>query len=882
MADSVGPGLCAGGHLCGGEVRSGVVGVGSGVTVARSEAVVQLRRDVAAKLIKLARDIRLGERESVAGQLEVTAALLDPRYTPLVTEAPLPQQGYIPPALPSLSSILNPNAARRDESEGDGVGRGGGGGKGATEGGDGSGGGRDENEGDQSKDQNQGSHVGTGANQGEIGTGILQGSPAKYHPESSPSHQSETRTNNRLGTGQLNHHQSEDWSNHPSGAMVGDLPTDNYYLQSFKSVYPVYPDRSSPDFFDGPTDKFPNHLVHPPEDPSHSSTHLPNHVPPSNHQSPSRPQDYPPNYRYPSKLNYQPNQNYPYNPNPQNYPPKHHPPPSPHLDHEDILHKRPDHSYQKLPKPPSITDVRELVTVIIDGCSTSPGLTSGVARQARGVWDGVRVVVGIDEERRAEVEDVSHLPQLSIITMECDRWRHDLRPLMANVLTLYVLVLSGVSAITPDLDLSRLLAVIEARQRVGAVGGAERGKDGTWESPCVQLQMHNSLLKLRDGYEFSQDACLYCDVTSASFLASTQVMLDLPFDLTLPSKPQMVDWGLRLQRRGILTMTCPDVMFHVSRNVKQPQHRDQDQHCQTKEERRAARSEAWTARKPFRKLAQKWEVTHLAFDNGTIYEFTCRDIRFNCRAYERVRHYMLPPCCIKFKNKMLTTIDIIARENRLPYEINAGTLLGAVKFQDGLPWDFDDDASFRNQDVEVYMRNKQRMKRLGLFPNFIDQPHRDKKAVVGKYVHASTQGGFSLDFWGRPSLKSLATTHMMNTLPDNLACFQSGHVLTTVSMAKKIILNVTQSNTSPKKNSKKSTSIPEFYLQSHVRIGSNWLPAPWNPGKAALLKYGAALYKHETHWRWLNQSQAGWKVCPRPGHHTCLDLHPLDGSLPFN
>lgn len=52
------PGLCAGGHLCGGVVRGGGgAGVGSGVSVARSEAVVQLRRDVAAKLIKLARDI---------------------------------------------------------------------------------------------------------------------------------------------------------------------------------------------------------------------------------------------------------------------------------------------------------------------------------------------------------------------------------------------------------------------------------------------------------------------------------------------------------------------------------------------------------------------------------------------------------------------------------------------------------------------------------------------------------------------------------------------------------------------------------------------------------------------------------------------------------
>lgn len=353
----------------------------------------------------------LGERESVADQLEVTAAFLDPRYTPILTDAPLPRQGYTPPPLPSLSSILNPNAERRGEYEegGEGVDGGGGGNDGAGEG-DGSGEGREEG-GRIAKNQNQ------------EGPGVFQEPSVKHHPGGRPSHQSETRTHYRLGSGQ-----------HPSEAMLGDIPPDNYYFQSFKSVYPVYPDSSSPEFSDGPTDRFSGHQLHPPVDPSHTSTRLPNHGQTSNHYSHSDSNgassndpssshhhsgshDYPPRYRYQSKPNYPPNQNYPYTLNSHNYPPKHHPPPSPHFNPEDILHTRPDHSYQKLPKPPGMAEVRELVTVVIDGCSTSLGLTAGVARQARGAWDGVRVVVGVDEERRAEVEDVSHLPQLSIITV---------------------------------------------------------------------------------------------------------------------------------------------------------------------------------------------------------------------------------------------------------------------------------------------------------------------------------------------------------------------------------------------------------------------------------------------------------------------------------
>lgn len=463
------------------------------------------------------------------------------------------------------------------------------------------------------------------------------------------------------------------------------------------------------------------------------------------------------------------------------------------------------------------------------------------------------------------------------LQVQCETWRRgDLRILVSFIKTPYILVLDGNAGITDDLNLLRLLSVIRGLQsaNVGIVGGAERGKDGSWDYKCTRVTLRNSRLTLRDGYEFSRAACLFCDATSSSFLATAKVLKEVPYDVNLPHISQTIDWSLRLKRHGYLAMTCPDVMFHVHRSIKpKEEYKEQDRSCTTKQEKKQARAQAWAVKRQYRKLAQKWEFDQIDFNNGTIFEYNCREIHYDCNAYLKVKHYILPPCCLRTKNKMLNTVDIIAKENQIPFEINSGTLLGALKFKDGLPWDFDDDASFQNADVDVFVKNRYRMRRLGVSPYFSDQVHKSNKSVVSKYIYAANRG-FALDMWGRDRLPSYVTLKTLAKYPDNLVCFYHGHNPTTIKVAKSIAKNVTL-----RKNSRKTSN--SCYLLSLMRVGTNWLPGPWNPGKKALSHYGDNLYRHETHWRWNVGSGMGWKTCPRPGYHTCLDVHPLDGSLPF-
>ncbi|KAK7071905.1 hypothetical protein SK128_017565 [Halocaridina rubra] len=467
----------------------------------------------------------------------------------------------------------------------------------------------------------------------------------------------------------------------------------------------------------------------------------------------------------------------------------------------------------------------------------------------------------------------------SKIYIPCEKWRRaDLNLMLDYVTTPFSLILDGIAAITEDLNLVRLLSIVIGLRSigVGVVGGAERGRDGYWDYTCTRMRLENSRLSLRDGYEFSRAACLFCDVTSSSFLAATKILRDVPYDLNLAYRSQMLDWGLRLQRKGILSMTCPDVMFHVQRNLRiREQHREPDRSCITKEDRKQARAVVWAVKRQYRKLAQKWELNYVTFNNGTSFEYTCREIRYECNAYHKVRYYLLPPCCLKMKYKMFNTVDIIAKENHIPYEISSGTLLGALKFKDGLPWDFDDDAQYRNSDVEIFLRNKNRMRRLGISPSFSDQANRANKSLISKYIYATSPGGFFLDLWGVNKLSSTGTLDALAKYPDNLVCLQDGHIPTPIKVAKSMQQNKTEFA------SRTKSVQPSCFLSSIMRVGTNYLPGPWNPGKKGLIHYGDNLFHHQGHWRWSSIENPGWLACPRPGHHNCLDIHPIDGSLPF-
>ena len=492
---------------------------------------------------------------------------------------------------------------------------------------------------------------------------------------------------------------------------------------------------------------------------------------------------------------------------------------------------------------------------------------------------------------------------LLYLQLTCKGSGGQISDLIDGVTTPFVLLLETATAVTMDLSLRRLLATAGTVQGAVVIGMAERGKDGAWDYICTQLNMQNTRLRLTEGYVYSRAGCLFCDVTSNSFLAATWILRDTVPDFSLPEVSRKLDWSLRLQRQGVLSMTCPDSMIHTNKaiHVAEPL-LTADKPCITKIQRIEARDHHMSLKRQYRKLARKWELTSIRLDNNTLLEFSCLEIHFDCHAYSRVKYYVLPNCCLKIKNKMFTTLDAVARKEKVPYEVNSGSLLGAVKFKNAIPWDFDDDAVYRNSDVSKFKRNKQKMRQLGLSPVYKKEKNKENKSSPHNYISMTGQGGFSMDLWGVDNFLSYAGIDKLKELPNNLVCFRNDYsaikiftLLAEEETRPTILPLADESSKSPplpnahqsdsvsliKKRSRSTVLPTHCFLQSLMRVGPNWLPGPWNPGQSARRKYGPRLFHHEPHWRLRDTGKEGWARCPRPGHPSCLDLHPLDGSIPY-
>lgn len=486
--------------------------------------------------------------------------------------------------------------------------------------------------------------------------------------------------------------------------------------------------------------------------------------------------------------------------------------------------------------------------------------------------------------------------------LECRGSGGQIAPLVSVVSTPFVLYLESASAVTKDLSLKIMLETVRDTKGVALIGMSERGSDGAWDYVCTQLHIKNSRLMMQQGYYFSRNGCLFCDVTSNSFLSATWILQEEELDCSLPEPSRKLDWSLRFQRQGILLMTCPNSMTHINKHIKDSDTvTSLDRPCVTKSQRIQARDEHMSLKRQYRKIARKWELTSVVLPNNTRLEYSCLEIHYNCQAVTRVKYYALPDCCLKIKNKMFATLDAVARKEKIPFEVHSGSLLGAVKFKNAIPWDFDDDAIYRNSDMKKFLKHKQKMRQVGLSPVFKKEYSGNNKSSLHNYFSMSGQGGFSMDLWGVDQFKSLTDYNGLKDLPPNLVCFLSDRSLVSIktilsehasqgSSNAKVIENIsagtTESNiksetdSSSQHTSSEKPFPPHCFLQSLVRIGSNWLPGPWNPAEAARKHYGPGLYHHEPHWR-MKESKSGWANCPRTGHHGCLDLHPMDGTLPF-
>ncbi|KAL7642565.1 UNVERIFIED_CONTAM: hypothetical protein RMT77_007126 [Armadillidium vulgare] len=222
---------------------------------------------------------------------------------------------------------------------------------------------------------------------------------------------------------------------------------------------------------------------------------------------------------------------------------------------------------------PSTTDLNHLVTILVDVCGSEevrnrPEGKVRLISQIRKQWKTMKIILATNQS------DVGNRPLQgfhygdNVTEVLCEKWNTPvLKTVLRSIETPFTLILHEPLAVTPDLNITRLLNTIEEVKVVGVIGFAERGKDGGWDYTCSQLKLQGSHFNIINGYEYSKEACFFCDVTSNSFLIDTHLFKEVLPDFNLSFEMRKLDWFMRLQKLNVWTMTCPDVMIHTSNNA---------------------------------------------------------------------------------------------------------------------------------------------------------------------------------------------------------------------------------------------------------------------------------------------------------------------------
>ncbi|CAL4068052.1 unnamed protein product, partial [Meganyctiphanes norvegica] len=399
------------------------------------------------------------------------------------------------------------------------------------------------------------------------------------------------------------------------------------------------------------------------------------------------------------------------------------------------------------------------------------------------------------------------LTYLEVKRMESDS---DLISRAVNLIkTPFVLIGNSLSQFNNQSSLERLVRVLDELPLVKVAAGAARDSQGRWIHGCLQQKMENYHATYDLGYYSSKYECMYCDDLLTPFVTHTKLFEQVSLKKGLNGPIVFHDWFVRVRHAGHLAVTCPDVMFYVHTHP-------------------IMTASDWL------RFAQIWSLTRIKSYNDTILDFSCAAAKISCKDIRPlIKSFLIPPCCLDAILGEIGFILDFANTNNLDYELQAGSILGAVKMGTHLPWDLDMDFVFSCNDWKKWMQIK----------------YKDKKCTMSIakqniyfVIHCPT---LFYEFICRNSSKQPMSRVLM----------------------------------------------PEEFINISTKInfGGRWRSAMSNPGLYCRNKYGMDDLRHAQHWRHLKAASkdgqydnpGAWIRCSKPNHHACLDRFPADGSLHF-
>ncbi|XP_045583870.2 uncharacterized protein [Procambarus clarkii] len=380
---------------------------------------------------------------------------------------------------------------------------------------------------------------------------------------------------------------------------------------------------------------------------------------------------------------------------------------------------------------------------------------------------------------------------------------------VTTINTPFTLLANSLTHFSGQWSLERLVRVLDELETANVASGAYRTLNGHWNHGCLQQRMENYQLVYTRGYEHSKHECMFCDDVLGPFVVRTDFLKRVPLTESLEGIAVFHDWFLNVRLMGSLVVACPDVMFFVD-------------------------TEPHMVRDEWLKIAKKWSLQYIQPFEGNTLEFSCEEAEITCNnIFKAVSSFLLPPCCRMKLRHELGYVEDCARELGVYCELQAGSLLGAVKADGVLPWDLDIDVTTDCKDEHLWFtKGMECMRRKNC-----------------RSVHVKG------DYW--------TSTCEISTI--DISCRYNVSII-----------------------------LPAEYrdIPTQIDVDGKFSTVKPNPGLAARNYYGYEYLKHAVHWRYSSnasspnddssaQAPGTWGVCKEPGFHSCLDHFPVDGNLIF-
>ncbi|CAL4068051.1 unnamed protein product [Meganyctiphanes norvegica] len=451
----------------------------------------------------------------------------------------------------------------------------------------------------------------------------------------------------------------------------------------------------------------------------------------------------------------------------------------------------------------------EILTVLLISQSWDPEEVIFIANRITKYYD-VKIVGLIQNSTHLRTSIPEKLTYLEVKHAESDS--EAISRAIKLIKTPFVLLGNNLSQFNNQSSLERLVRVLDELPSVKVAAGAARDSQGRWIHGCLQQNMENYHATYDIGYYTSKYECMYCDDLLTPFVTHTKLFKQVPLAKGLNGPIVFHDWFVRVRYAGHLAVTCPDVMFYVHTHP------------------------IMTA-SDWRKFAQKWSLNRIKSYNDTVLQFSCSEAKISCKGIGTlVKSFLIPPCCL---NTILGEIGYIldfADQNKLHYELQAGSVLGAMKMGTHLPWDLDMDFIIACGDMKKWMTIKDEYL---------------KKKNCNLRIH---------------NKKTYFSIHCPVLFYEFICRHSSKNHLSRILLPEEFI------------------NIP-----TKINFGGRWTNAISTPGLYSRNKYGMEDLRHAPHWRHLKpgskdgnyDNPGAWQKCSKPNHHACLDHFPADGNLQF-